>query len=82
MNDLEHRDGGWDPLPHLAALIDGVGKFARTSNDRDLFELMIGPYAALRGGLLLDEPGRENVTTEAALRELLDTKINDQEERS
>ena len=67
----------WDPVPHLAALIDGVrqlldgeDKYATDIYDR-IGALATGPYAALRGGLLLDEPGRETVSTEAALRTAL-----------
>jgi hypothetical protein len=66
----------WDPLPHLAALIDGLGGVVRSPGgpaDRiALAHLLAGPYAALRGGLLLDEPGREHLSTEAALREALE----------
>jgi hypothetical protein len=70
--------GTWDPLPHLAALIDGLRQLAaQPAGDPDsvltekLAWLLTGPYAALRGGLLLDEPGREGVATEEALREVL-----------
>jgi len=65
----------WDPVPHLAALIDGLRNLAaQDARDPDfgsLASLLTGPYAALRGGLLLDEPGREDVTTEQAIREAL-----------
>ena len=67
--------GGWDPVPYLAALIDGLHAFASSAADGPDFgivaSLVTGPYTALRGGLLLDVPGREDVTTEAALREVL-----------
>jgi hypothetical protein len=75
------QGSGWDPVPHLAALIDGLHDLAVTAAQPDatnagvviaLGGLLAGSYAALRGGLLLDEPGRENVSTEAALREALD----------
>ena len=61
----------YDPIPDLAALIDGTQKFAGTNNDGDLVDLLTGPLARLRGGLLLDEPGREAVTTEQAIRDAL-----------
>jgi hypothetical protein len=65
----------YDPVRDLAALIDGTGGLARqaTSASRQMLlgELLIGPYTRLRGYLLLDEPGREHVTTEQALREVL-----------
>jgi hypothetical protein len=70
--------GTWDPLPHLAALIDGLRQLAaQPAGDPDfglLASLLTGPYAALRGGLLLDEPGREDVTAEDALREALEAR--------
>jgi len=76
----------WDPIPHLAALIDGLRQLAaQDARDPDfgsLASLLTGPYAALRGGLLLDEPGREGITTEAALREVLNGRTGEQEERS
>ena len=67
----------WDPVPYLAAVIDGLervigGPYRHATDIYDLVgELAAGPYTALRGGLLLDEPGREGVSTEDALRELL-----------
>jgi hypothetical protein len=65
----------WDPVPHLAALIDGIhGVLEAGTQDelmRRLGELAAGPYTALRGGLLLDEPGRETVPTADALHEVL-----------
>ena len=62
----------YDPIPDLAELLDGVHDTARSGGDHAVLgELLTGPYARLRGGLLLDEPGREQITTETALRELL-----------
>lgn len=67
-----HSAGSWDPVPYLAQLIDGVRRVALSGGDpRDIAMLLSGPAAALRGGLLLDEPGREGMSTEAALREVL-----------
>ena len=65
----------YDPVPDLAALIDGLRR-AALQNNRDgtlliLGGLLTGPYAGLRGGLLLDEPGREDVSTDGAIREAL-----------
>lgn len=65
----------YDPVPDLAALIDGLRR-AALQNNRDgtlliLGGLLGGPYAGLRGGLLLDEPGREDVSTDGAIREAL-----------
>lgn len=76
-----------DPIPHLAALIDGLHR-AALQNNRDgtlliLADLLTGPYAALRGGLLLDEPGWENMSTKDAIREALNAKArqdHDQED--
>ena len=62
---------GWDPVPHLAALIDGLHDMAAAWPDErdEIFgRLLAGPYSALHGGLLLDEPGREHESTEAAIR--------------
>jgi len=66
----------YDPVPHLAQLIQAGPDLARTADSSDkhrrlLASLLTGPWAALRGGLLLDEPGRQDITAEAALRELL-----------
>jgi hypothetical protein len=65
----------YDPVPDLAALIDGLRRAAAQGNvDGTLYALgmlLTGPYSGLRGGLLLDEPGRENVSTEQAIREAL-----------
>lgn len=64
----------YDPVPDLAALIDGLRRMTSRSGGAQviaLADLLTGPYAGLRGGLLLDEPGRENVTTEQAIREAL-----------
>ena len=68
------RANRYDPVPDLAALIDGLHNTAGETDGsfwRRLGDLYSGPYGRLRGGLLLDEPGREHVTTEAALREVL-----------
>jgi hypothetical protein len=80
----------YDPVPDLAALIDGLHATASAAElgspnswlVERLAYLLAGPYAGLRGGLLLDEPGREHLTTEQALRELLHARTDDQEERS
>ncbi|SRR5579859_836795 len=62
----------FDPAPHLAELIDGVKELAARGGDqRYLAQLLTGPYAALRGGLLLDEPGREGTSTANAIREAM-----------
>jgi hypothetical protein len=66
----------YDPIPDLAQLIEGMSGLravmAQPASCRALLgELLKGPYARLRGGLLLDEPGRENVSTEQAVREAL-----------
>lgn len=64
----------YDPIPDLAALIDGLQRMALAGNyDRRqiLGALLTGPYARLRGGLLLDEPDWDTLTTEEALRETL-----------
>lgn len=64
----------YDPVPDLAALIDGLRRMTSRSGGAQviaLADLLTGPYAGLRGGLLLDEPGRENVSTADALREAL-----------
>ncbi len=67
----------YDPVPDLAQLIDGLREFAVSggSGPGILGGLYTGPYARLRGGLLLDEPGWEDPlpTSDAiytALREL------------
>lgn len=66
---------GYDPVPALAALIDGLHDVAEAGTQdglmRALGHLLSGPYSGLRGGLLLDEPGREGVTAEAAIRQAL-----------
>ena len=65
----------YDPVPDLAALIDGLHDALATNGMNgcvsELIKLAAGPYAALRGGLLLDEPGREDISTEDAIREAL-----------
>ena len=66
----------YDPVPDLAALIDGVSGMARQAADESrrklLGAILTGPYAALRGGLLLDEPAWDDPPgTEQALREAL-----------
>jgi hypothetical protein len=79
-----HWPPRYDPVPDLAALIDGLRELAAGvpgSFARRLSDLLTGPYAALRGGLLLDEPGRENVTTEQALREALNQETGTQNRR-
>lgn len=69
----------YDPIPDLAALVDGLEAVASAgtlgSPNSVLLEklgyLLTGPYARLRGGLLLDEPGHEAESTEQAIREAL-----------
>ena len=71
----------YDPIPDLAALIDELRAVAASGTGPDhhyhsglvqrLVDLLAGPYARLLGGLLLDEPGREHIITEAAIREAL-----------
>jgi hypothetical protein len=62
----------YDPAPDIAALINELHEAASDASEAGLpGSLITGPYARLRGGLLLDEPGREHVSTEDALRELL-----------
>lgn len=64
----------YDPVPDLAALLDGVHDLAVAGAADGLAvlgALLTGPYARLRGGLLLDEPGRGHVTTATAVREAL-----------
>jgi hypothetical protein len=67
----------YDPVRDLAELLDGVRKVLDGPHEhaKDIYgqlgELALGPYAALRGGLLLDEPGREHVSTADAIREAL-----------
>jgi hypothetical protein len=64
----------YDPVPDLAALIDGITSMALAADGGRavLGELLTGPYARLRGGLLLDEPGYREMTTEQAVRLALD----------
>jgi hypothetical protein len=75
MADVTDRREAWDPVPDLAALIDGLHGAAEDPAEgsfwRRLGDLYAGPYGRLRGGLLLDEPGRERVSAEDALREAL-----------
>jgi len=65
----------YDPVPDLAEVLDDLHRAASQGNtDGTLYmlgALLSGPYTRLRGGLLLDEPGRENVSTEQAVREAL-----------
>ena len=67
----------YDPIPDLAQLTDRLHEVASDARDPDnmmfhLASLLTGPYARLRGGLLLDELTREDPpVTEDALRELL-----------
>ena len=69
---LEEPPVAYDPVPDLAALFEGVRDFARSGGDLAVIgRVLAGPYARLRGGLLLNEPGREHVSTEEALREAL-----------
>jgi hypothetical protein len=78
----------YDPIPDLAQLIDGLGT-AATAAGRDasntqliiaLGALLTGPYARLRGGMLLDEPDWDTPGTEEALRKTL--RDLNQEKRS
>lgn len=63
----------YDPIPDLAALIAGLHQLALRGGDLHyLADLLAGPYARLRSGLGLDEPGREDTPrTETALRKAL-----------
>lgn len=66
--------GQYDPIPDLAQLIDGLGTAAATGSSIQVMiqlgALLVGPYARLRGGLLLDEPGWD-VSTEDSIRAVL-----------
>jgi hypothetical protein len=58
----------YDPVPDLAALINGLHELARQGGSVPvLSEILLGPYARLRGGLLLDDPGAGHVSTENAI---------------
>jgi hypothetical protein len=72
------RDGGgYDPVPDLARLIDGLPGVAAAGAGPDhhyhsglvqaLADLLAGPYTALREGLRLDEPGLKDPGTTAAI---------------
>ena len=65
----------YDPIPDLAALIDGLQRTVATGNSDGIFsglrDLLAGPYARLRGGLLLDESSWEDASTANALRDTL-----------
>lgn len=68
----------YDPIADLAALIDGVHELAAKGGDRrELQRLLTGPYARLRGGLLLDEtgPAAPRGGTDQALRAALQSFI-------
>ena len=67
--EAEHRQGnGFDPVPDLAALLDGLGEMARRGSDPVVLGTLLGTaYARLRGGLRLDEPGLEGQETKAAI---------------
>jgi hypothetical protein len=63
---------GYDPVPGLAALIDGMREIARSGGDPAVIgDVLTGPYAALRGGLLPDEPRMQGTSTGEAIRECL-----------
>jgi hypothetical protein len=65
----------YDPVPDLAAVIDGLQRAARAETDKGLREelaKMMTSYVRIRGGLLLDEPGFEAVSTADALRLAID----------
>jgi hypothetical protein len=67
----------YDPVPDLAQLLNGMTDLLRTADDPAahvslLGTLALGPYARLRGGLLLDEPGYRELTAEQAIRLALD----------
>jgi hypothetical protein len=70
----------YDPIPDLAALIDGFtalldqGRSGASNADLAFRLGMLAgdrPWSRLRGGLLLDDPGHEDVTTEQAIRTAL-----------
>lgn len=66
----------YDPIGDLAALVDGLHGISAGDRMEDVLgRLLAGPYARLRGGLLLDEPGREAITTPDAIREALQVCI-------
>jgi hypothetical protein len=74
----------YDPVPDLAALIEGMEAIVSAaslgaSNSQIVLrtgELAGGPYARLRSGLLLDEPGLEHLPVADALRDALDEARN------
>jgi hypothetical protein len=67
---------GFDPVPDLAALLDGVRDLARSGGDaRYLADLLAGPYAALREGLRLDEPGLEDQGTGYAVYRAISAEV-------
>lgn len=57
----------YDPIPDLAALVDGAAALLSQGRGVLLADVML----RLRAGLLLDDPGRGDITTEAAIREAL-----------
>jgi hypothetical protein len=74
MSDATPDDSGYDPVPDVAALTDGLHELAGMSQGKTgtlwwagLRNLYAGPYARLRGGLRLDEPGLEGLETRTAV---------------
>lgn len=68
----------YDPIADLAAFIDGMHAWVQAGLPTDgLVDLLAGPYARLRGGLLLDEPepAAPRGGTDQALREALQAYI-------
>lgn len=63
----------YDLVPDLAALIDGLREaFSDPATPiASITKMFLGPYARLRRGLLLDEPGWDDVSTEESIREAL-----------
>lgn len=65
----------YDPVPDLAELLAGLGRVTQRSSygvTQVLGDLLRGPYARLRAGLVVDDPpsaGLANI--ERALREAL-----------
>jgi hypothetical protein len=65
----------YDPVDDLAELVDGLRAMAASEDLDDMVTqlgvLAVGPYARLRSGLLLDEPGREGIPAAHAIREAI-----------
>jgi len=76
---------GYDPVPDVAALIDGLLAVAAAGTGPDhhyhsalvqaLTGLLAGSYARLRGGLRLDEPGLEGLDTKQAVYRAISAEV-------